>query len=414
MILSFIIAGSVALLTGLCAAELSLFIHESAGSFIYAAKAFGPFPGFVVGWMKSFDCVVGARAVSIGFASYFACFAGIPAVPGTLVPIAGVWILLLTALNLHWLQEASWANNLLVAVKVLALLVFIAAGGSAILAFGDYGNYHPFLPHGITGVMPGAAIIFFAFIGFNTVAIMAEEVRDPGRTVPRAILSAFAVSTLIYFGVFVVAAGVVNWQILGSSAAPLEYALKTVTANILILQFVAVSAIVRNHVGHSGFGPGQLPGALLNSPAGSPPPHAFSTISARAVPARTILASGIAMSMIVLVTNGNLDWLASLFNFGTLLTFFFITLSLLQLRRIMPSERKDFSVPLYLFTPAAALIAVLYSPFGFHSMRSRQHLSSLRQVSWCNIPFGGRTLRIAPTGRIRGRDVSGTVTNGNS
>ena len=85
VILSFIIAGFVALLTGLLSAELSSFIHESGGSYIDTTKAFGAFPGFVVGWMKSFDYIVGASAVSVGFAAYFTYFVGIPTTTSTLV-----------------------------------------------------------------------------------------------------------------------------------------------------------------------------------------------------------------------------------------------------------------------------------------------------------------------------------------
>jgi APA family basic amino acid/polyamine antiporter len=125
VILSFMIAGLVALLTGLSTAELSSFIHESGGSYIYTTKAFGAFPGFVVGWMKSFDYIVGASAVSVGFAAYFAYCVGIPATTGTLVIVATLWPLILMLLNLKGIREASWTNNLLVALKVLALLIFI-------------------------------------------------------------------------------------------------------------------------------------------------------------------------------------------------------------------------------------------------------------------------------------------------
>ena len=159
VILSFVIAGFVALLTGLSTAELSSFIHESGGSYIYTAKAFGQFPGFVVGWMKSFDYIVGASAVSVGFAAYFAYFAGISPTPVTLVIVATFWPLVLMLLNLKGVQEASWTNNLLVALKILALLVFILVGASSLLASGDYANYHPFFPRGFSGVMSGAAVI---------------------------------------------------------------------------------------------------------------------------------------------------------------------------------------------------------------------------------------------------------------
>jgi len=362
VILSFIIAGFVALLTGLSTAELSSFIHESGGSYIYTTKAFGEFPGFVVGWMKSFDYIVGASAVSVGFAAYLTYFVGIPATTSTLIVIATVWPLLLMLLNLKGIQEASWANNLLVALKILALMMFITVGAYALITSGDYSNYHPFFPTGFSGVMSGAAIIFFAFIGFNTIAIMAEEIRDPEKNVPKAILFAFAVCSLVYIGVSIVAVGVVNWQLLGTSSAPLEFALKTVTDNIFILQFVAVSALfaTTSVIMASIMGGSR---ALFAMARQGVLPKVLSTISHRNVPAFTILLCGVIISGIVLLTGANLEWLASLFNFGTLLTFIFINLSLLRLRKTMPGIRRPFKVPMYPYTPVFAIIGCVVLAF---------------------------------------------------
>ena len=362
VILSFIIAGFVALLTGLSTAELSSFIHESGGSYIYTTKAFGAFPGFVVGWMKSFDYIVGASAVSVGFAAYFAYFVGIPATTATIVIVATFWPLVLMLLNLKGIQEASWTNNLLVALKILALLIFIVVGASALIASGDYSNYFPFFPHGFSGVMSGAAIIFFAFIGFNTIATMAEEVKDPERNVPRAILFAFAVCTMIYIAVAIVAVGIVNWEALGSTSAPLEFALKTVTDNIFILEFLAVSALfaTTSVIMASIMGGSR---ALFAMARQGVLPKVLSTISRQNVPVYTILLCGFVISGIVLATRGNLNWLASIFNFGTLLTFFFINLSLLQLRKTMPDVKRGFKVPLYPYTPVFALISCIVLAF---------------------------------------------------
>ncbi len=356
VVLSFIIAGFVALLTGLSTAELSSFIHEAGGSYIYTTKAFGKFPGFVVGWMKSFDYIVGASAVSVGFAAYFLYLFGLPLEIVTLVTIAALWPLVLMLLNVRGIREASGANNLLVALKILALIIFVVVGAGALFASGDYSNYSPFLPEGLSGVMSGAAVIFFAFIGFNTIAIMAEEIRDPEKNVPRAILFAFAICTLIYIAVAVVAVGLVDWQTLGNSSAPLETALQVATDNILILGFVAVSALfATTSVIMSSIMGGSR--ALFAMARQGVLPSTLSKISKRNVPAITILLCGIIISGIVLVTGGNLDWLASLFNFGTLLTFFFINLSLIRLRRLMPDAKRSFKVPLYPFTPAFALIS---------------------------------------------------------
>jgi APA family basic amino acid/polyamine antiporter len=362
VILSFVIAGFVALLTGLSTAELSSFIHESGGSYIYTTKAFGAFPGFVVGWMKSFDYIVGASAVSVGFAAYFTYFAGIPATTGTLVIVATVWPLVLMLLNVKGIQEASWTNNLLVALKILALLIFIMVGAAALISSGNYSNYYPFFPRGFSGVMSGAAIIFFAFIGFNTIAVMAEEVKNPEKNVPRAILFAFAVCTAIYIGVSLVAVGIMNWEALGASSAPLEFALKTITDNIFILQFVAISALfaTTSVIMASIMGGSR---ALFAMARQGVLPKVLSTISRQNVPVFTILLSGFIISGIVLVTDGNLDWLASLFNFGTLLTFFFINLSLLRLRKLMPDAKRSFKVPLYPYTPVFAMISCIVLAF---------------------------------------------------
>jgi APA family basic amino acid/polyamine antiporter len=362
VIISFVIAGFVALLTGLSTAELASFIHETGGSYIYTTKAFGKFPGFIVGWMKSFDYIVGASAVSVGFAAYFAYFFNIPTSTIMLIVVGSLWPIFLMLLNLKGIKEAAWTNNLLVVLKILALLVFISIGAYAIFHGGDYTNYRPLFPKGISGVMAGAAVIFFAFIGFNTIAIMAEEIKDPEKNVPKAILSAFAICTLIYIGVAVVAVGLVNWKLLGTSTAPLEFALKTATSNVLVIKFVAISALfATTSVIMSSIMGGSR--ALFAMSRQGVLPGSLSKISKRNVPALTVLLCGILISLIVILTNGNLDWLASLFNFGTLLTFIFINLSLLKLRRAMPDTKRSFKVPFYPATPVAAIIGCIMLAF---------------------------------------------------
>ncbi len=358
VILSFVIAGIVAMLTGLSTAELASFIHEAGGSYIYTTKAFGPFPGFIVGWMNTFDYIVGTSAVSVGFAAYLAYFLGIPPTTAIIVSIGTVWPLILTLLNLKGIREASGTNNLLVALKISALIVFIIVCAGSLIASGNTANYHPFFPTGLSGVMSGAAIIFFAFVGFNTIAIMAEEIHDPAKNVPRAILFAFGVCMILYVAVSIVAVGIVNWQQLGSSRAPLEFALEHVTKNIWILQFVAISALfaTTSVIMASIMGGSR---ALFAMARQGVLPKRLATISRQNVPVFTILAVGIIISGIVLVTGGNLDWLASIFNFGTLLTFFFINLSLIRLRTILPDAPRAFRVPLYPVTPVLALISCI-------------------------------------------------------
>jgi|SRR5659263_18545 len=129
VILSFIIAGIVSFLTALSSAELSSFITEAGGSYIYTDKAFGKFWGFLVGWMLSFDYIMGACVISVGFAGYFVYFVGIPiTAQNAIIIISIVMPLLLTLINLRGMKEASGTNNLLVGLKVTALVLFIAVG----------------------------------------------------------------------------------------------------------------------------------------------------------------------------------------------------------------------------------------------------------------------------------------------
>jgi basic amino acid/polyamine antiporter, APA family len=358
VIFSFIIAGITALFTGLSSAELSSFITEEGGSYIYTTKAFGKFPGFVIGWIKSFDYIVGSSAVSIGFASYFTYFLHIPPVQSTIVTIATVWPLILMMLNLKGMKEASGANIGLVVLKVSALLLFIIVGTFYLFYNPNLSNYQPFFPNGINGMLSGAAIIFFAFIGFNTVTMVAEEVKDPKKNVPRAVLISFAVCTLLYIGVSLVAVGLINWQILGQSSAPVELALTHATNNFWLLEYVAISAlfattsvILSSIIGGSR--------ALFSMARQEVIPGVFSRISKNGIPVFTVIISCISISLIIIVSFGNLAQLASIFNFGTLLTFTFINLSLLQLRRTRPNVNRGFEVPFYPLTPIIGIISCI-------------------------------------------------------
>ncbi|MDD1666393.1 MAG: APC family permease, partial [Methanomicrobiales archaeon] len=298
----------------------------------------------------------------IGFAAYFIYFVGVPSAVGPLVLVGTIWPLVLMVLNLLGMKEASGTNNVLVALKISALVLFIAVGGWYLISHGDFSNYHPFFPHGISGALSGASIIFFAFIGFNTISVIAEEVQDPERNVPRAVLISFTICTLLYIGVSVVAVGLLNWQVLGLSSAPLEAALRVATDNFFVLEFIALSAlfattsvILASIMGGSR--------ALFAMSRQRVIPVIFSRISDRGIPTLTVLITGITIGAIVFLTNGNLDWLASVFNFGTLVTFLFINLSLIRLRRTMPGAKRGFRVPLYPFTPVVGVASCLLLSF---------------------------------------------------
>ncbi len=363
VILSFIVAGIVSFLTALSSAELSSFITEAGGSYIYTHKAFGKFWGFTVGWMQSFDYIVGASAISVGFAGYFVYFTGIPPTAQNAIIIVAVTMpLVLTLINLRGIREASGTNNLLVGIKVAALALFIGVGLFFLLSHGNFSNYHPFFPRGFSGMLSGAALIFFAFIGFNTITVIAEEVKDPEKNVPRSLIISLLICAVLYIGVAVVEVGLVDWKTIGTSDAPLEMALGMATNNILLLKFVSISALFATA---SATMASILGGsrAVFSMARQRVVPGVLAKISKNGIPTNSVLISGIAIALIVIATKGNLELIASIFNFGTLMTFFFINISLLKLRRIMPSANRTFKVPFYPVTPILGVISCFWLVF---------------------------------------------------
>jgi APA family basic amino acid/polyamine antiporter len=356
VILSFILAGLAALFTALCAAELSSFITESGGSYIYTHHAFGRFWGFIVGWVQTADYVIGASAVSIGFAGYLIYFLGIPSTTAALIMIAFLLPLALGIINLRGMREAAGMNSIMVLLKIIALGIFVGIGAWFIGLHGPSGSYVPFFPNGISGMLHGAAIIFFAFVGFNTVTVIAEEVKDPVRNVPRALLIAFVVCAALYIAVSTVAIGLVDWSVLATSDAPLETALKVATQNPFVLAYVSIAALfaTASVVMSSIFGGSR---ALFAMARQKLLPHSITRISGNGVPYIAVIIVSVVMAGIVLASGGNLATLAQVFNFGTLLTFFFINLSLVKLRWDNPGAVRGFQVPAYPLTPVLGIIS---------------------------------------------------------
>ena len=168
MIISVLIAGIIALFSAMSVAELSAYLPEEGGTYAYAQKLISPFAGFIAGWIWVFSNIFVGAAVSLGFAHYFATL--FPALP--VKGIAVIICLIFIVINYIGLKESTILNNLLVTFKVLILLFFIAFG----LGFFRSTNLTPFAPSGISGILGGAALIFFAYTGFARVTIMAEEV----------------------------------------------------------------------------------------------------------------------------------------------------------------------------------------------------------------------------------------------
>ncbi len=217
LVVSVLIAALVSLLTGLAAAELSRMYPRSGGVYVFARETLSDFPGFLVGWVWLFSNLVAGATVAVGFGHYLSHFLpGLPTGAGAAFAVAGaVFVQLLGA------KESSRLNNALVLFKVAILLFFSTV---AFLHF-KTASFRPFLPFGLRGVWAGAATIFFAYAGFARVAIVADEIEDPRRNVPRATLWSILISTGLYLLVAVAAVGGAGAAILAGSGSPLADAL---------------------------------------------------------------------------------------------------------------------------------------------------------------------------------------------
>ncbi len=255
LVFSFLLLGGACALAALCYAELASMIPQAGSAYAYAYATLGELIAWIIGWDLILEYAVGNVAVAISWGDYFntlirgvgidlpawlttgyrtALLSSNPDVHGLLdtaprllgLPIlvnvpASAIVMVITWMLLRGARESSTANNVMVAVKLLALGLFIVAGLMTV----DPANYTPIAPNGFTGIHQGAAIVFFAYIGFDAISTAAEETRDPQRNLPIGILGGLAICTMIYVVVGIVLTGMVPYQQL-AVADPLAHALE--------------------------------------------------------------------------------------------------------------------------------------------------------------------------------------------
>jgi basic amino acid/polyamine antiporter, APA family len=243
--LSFVIAGIVSVLAALCYAEVSSKIPIAGSAYTYTYATLGEFFAWIVGWGLVFEYALGAATVSVGWSGYFTNILhtllhwDIPqvwqhshwdAMPGIAnLPAAGI-VLLITALLVRGTKESGIVNTIIVTIKVLVVLFFIAIGIGHI----DPANYHlppggpaglgGYFPFGWVGTVSGAAFMFFAYIGFDAVSTAAEESRNPRKDLPFAIITSLAICTVLYIVVAAILDGIVPFYKL-NVAFPVAFAM---------------------------------------------------------------------------------------------------------------------------------------------------------------------------------------------
>jgi APA family basic amino acid/polyamine antiporter len=235
VIISIILAGIIASFTALSFAQLSAYMPKEGGGYEFTYRLLSPFAGFISGWMWVFSNVFIGAAVSIGFAQYLSAL--VPYLP---INVAAAAICLtFTIINYVGVRQSAIINDALVVAKIAILLFFIAFG----LGFVQLSNFTPFMPKGVMGVFEGAALIFFAYGGYARVTTVSEEVKDPSRTIPRAIILAIIVSTVLYVLIGVISVGLVGSQRLGAAGSPLADAI-SVTGNSGAVFLVSLGAMI--------------------------------------------------------------------------------------------------------------------------------------------------------------------------
>lgn len=235
--LSFVVAALVIIMSGFSFAEFASRIPVSGGPYGYMYVVFGEFSGWFAGWFLICEYLLAVSSVSVGWSSYvqgFLSSIGIQlpkALTGGYNPQEGTYIDLIAALVvifvMFWItQEAKKAlrlNNAMVWVKFGIIALFIVVG----VFFVEPGNWQPYFPKGFSGVFDGAALVFFAFLGFDAIAMAVEEVKEPQKDIPRGIIGAIAISTILYIVVTLILTGMVPFDQL-NVGDPVSFAMRFV------------------------------------------------------------------------------------------------------------------------------------------------------------------------------------------
>ena len=382
--ISFVAAGVVCLLAGLCYAEFASTVPAAGSAYTFSYASLGELVAWIIGWDLMLELAFGAATVASGWAQYLQVV--LTSAPWHAHPPAWVFanhhnlaaaliVLALTALLCLGVSTSSRVNAVIVAIKLAIILLVIIAG----LSYIHSGNYHPFIPpagskpapggsnettllqdlgaapgaFGVGGIFSGAALVFFAFIGFDVVATNAEETRRPQRHVPIGIFASLAICAALYIAVSLVVTGMVKYNQI-NVAAPLATAFQSVHQNTIavIVAYGALagitSVILVLLMGQSRVFFAMSRDRLL--------PPAFSAVSSRfGSPYRTTLVTGFVVAALGFFFP--LKTLAELVNIGTLFAFILVAIGVLVLRRSRPDLERPFRTPLVPLLPIVSVLA---------------------------------------------------------
>lgn len=376
VVLSFCVSGFACAMAALCYAEFAAMIPVAGSAYSYAYATMGELVGWIIGWDLVLEYAVASAAVAVGWSGYLrvileglgihlpAALTHAPGTaPGAIIDLPALLIVLVVSGILYvGISESARFNSLIVVIKLTVIGMVIVVGGFYVRP----ANWSPFAPFGWNGVMKGAAVIFFAYIGFDAVSTAAEEVVDPKRDLPIGILGSLFVCTLLYVAVAAVLTGMVPARLLDVNA-PLAsaFVLRGLQALSGIISLGAVagltSVILVLLLGQSRIFYAIARDGLL--------PPAFSRVHPRfKTPYIPTILTGIAVAIAAALLP--IQDIAELVNIGTLFAFVLVCLGLWILRHVEPDLRRPFRTPL---VPLVPILGALFCGYL---------MSSLPLVTW--------------------------------
>lgn len=366
LVLSFIIAGIACGFTALCYAEMASLISVTGGVYTYVHVTMGEFWAWMIGWALIFEYLLSASAIAISWSSYTTGFlssmglalpeiiTSSPLTGSGLINLPALLIIAtLTGVLILGAKESIRINTAIVFIKLAVILLFIIVGAQFI----NPANYNPFAPNGFSGIFQGAALVFFAYIGFDAVASATEETKNPQKALPIGIIGSLIFCSILYIVVTIVLNGMAPFSLFGGSSAPIQLALEYVGVNwaMAIITVGAIAGLTtvlltmlfgQTRIFYSMSRDGLLPGIFSKVHTNFHSP-VMSIVIVGAI--GSIIASFFPFNAIV-----------ELVNIGTLIGFIFLAVSLILLRRQHPDIPRKFKCPL---VPVVPILSIIFCVF---------------------------------------------------
>ena len=358
--ISFVIGGIAAVFTGLSYAELSSMYPKAAAEYTYIKNAFrSSFVAFLIGWMTLFVSVIASATIALGFGGYFIQLLQIP------IALAAILIIsVLTFMNYFGIRESSSMNVVFTIIEASGLAIVIWAGMSI---SGVQINYLE-TPNGFAGIFSAFTLVFFAYIGFENIANIAEEIKNPKKILPRAIILAISITAVLYILVSVSAVRVLDWQELGSSLAPLSDVIKTALGQewSFIISVIALFATTNTVLITLVSGSRILYGVSRDKAL----PSIFSRIhQKRNTPWVAVSVIGLLSACFVFI--GDIDTVANISVFVIIMIFIIVNISVILLRYREPNAERQFRSPINIGKfPVLAALGIITPIFGIIQLNS--------------------------------------------